>query len=59
MRLRAPEGTGELEVVVRERWIASPTPLTCGAGRAASMRTYDLVALDGAGIGTDDRSIRP
>jgi hypothetical protein len=59
VRLRAPEGPGELEVVVRERWIASPTPLTCGAGRAASMRTYDLVALDGPGIATDARSTRP
>jgi len=37
---------GPVHVEVRERWIASPTPLTCSAGRAASMRTYDLVALD-------------
>jgi hypothetical protein len=59
VRLRAPDGVGELEVVVRERWVPSPTPLTCGAGRAASMRTYDLVALDGPGIGTDSRSTRP
>jgi len=36
---------GAVTVVVRERWMPSPTPLTCGAGRAASMRTYDLVAL--------------
>jgi len=36
---------GPVSVVVRERWVASPTPLTCSAGRAASMRVYDLVAL--------------
>ena len=59
VRLRAPDGAGEFVVVVRERWIPSPTPLTCGAGRAASMRTYDLVALDGPGIATDARSTRP
>jgi hypothetical protein len=47
VRLAAPDGLGEVEVVVRERWIPSPTPLTCGAGRAASMRTYDLVAWEG------------
>ncbi|MFC5060583.1 sucrase ferredoxin [Actinomycetospora atypica] len=41
------ELTGDVTVTVRERWIPSPTPLTCGAGRAASMRTYDLVAFDG------------
>jgi hypothetical protein len=52
VRLAAPDGAGEVEVVVRERWIPSPTPLTCGAGRAASMRTYDLVALDGSGVPT-------
>lgn len=52
VRLAAPDGGGEITVVVRERWIASPTPLTCGAGRAASMRTYDLVTCEGLGIGT-------
>jgi hypothetical protein len=36
---------GPVTVVVRERWVASPTPLTCSAGRAASMRVYDLVEL--------------
>ncbi len=57
VRLRS--GDGEVVVVVRERWIPSPTPLTCGAGRTASMRTYDLVALDGAGSSTAARSTRP
>ncbi|NMO91834.1 sucrase ferredoxin [Actinomycetospora sp. TBRC 11914] len=52
VRLVAPDGDGEVEVVVRERWIVSPTPLTCGAGRAASMRTYDLVAWDRSGVAT-------
>jgi hypothetical protein len=52
VRLTAPDGAGEVTVVVRERWIPSETPLTCGAARAASMRTYDLVTCDGAGIGT-------
>ena len=42
---------GALRVVVRERWFPAPTPLTCGAARAASMRTYDLVALDPAPAG--------
>jgi hypothetical protein len=36
---------GPVTVLVRERWVASPTPLTCSAGRAASMRVYDLVDL--------------
>ncbi|MHC1562011.1 sucrase ferredoxin [Actinomycetospora sp. C-140] len=36
---------GPVTVVVRERWVASPTPLTCSAGRAASMRVFDLVEL--------------
>ena len=39
---------GRVTVVVRERWIPSPTPLTCTATHAASMRTYDLVALEPA-----------
>lgn len=52
VRLAAPDGAGELTVVVRERWIASDTPLTCSAGRAASMRTYDLVTCDAVGTGT-------
>ncbi|WP_308286249.1 sucrase ferredoxin [Actinomycetospora endophytica] len=51
VRLAAPDGRGEIVVVVRERWIPSPTPLTCSAGRAASMRTYDLVTRDDDGIG--------
>jgi hypothetical protein len=46
VRLEAPDGT--VDVVVRERWIPSPTPLTCSAVRAASMRTYELVALEGS-----------
>lgn len=40
---------GVVSVVVRERWVASPTPLTCSAGRAASMRVFDLVELTPAG----------
>jgi hypothetical protein len=36
---------GPVSVVVQERWVASPTPLTCSAGRAASMRVYDLVGM--------------
>jgi hypothetical protein len=36
---------GPVSVVVQERWVASPTPLTCSAGRAASMRVYDLVEI--------------
>lgn len=36
---------GPVRVVVQERWVASPTPLTCSAGRAASMRVYDLEEL--------------
>ena len=36
---------GVVRVVVRERWVPSPTPLTCSAGRAASMRVYDLDEL--------------
>ena len=36
---------GPVSVVVRERWVSSPTPLTCSAGRAASMRVYDLVEM--------------
>jgi hypothetical protein len=36
---------GTVTVTVRERWVASPTPLTCSAGRAASMRVYDLVEM--------------
>jgi hypothetical protein len=39
-------------VTVRERWVAAPTPLTCSAGRAASMRVYDLVDI-AAGSGSD------
>ena len=53
VRLGVPGRAGTVRVVVRERWIASPTPLTCGAGRAASMRTYDLVAFDESDIDTD------
>lgn len=37
---------GELRVVVRERWFPAPTPLTCSARGAASMRTFDLVSSD-------------
>ena len=41
-------------MAVRERWVASPTPLTCSAGRAASMRVYDLVDItSGSGSGLD------
>lgn len=43
VRLAAEDGP--LDVTVRERWIPSATPLTCSAGRNASMRTYDLVSL--------------
>jgi hypothetical protein len=32
-------------VVLREQWISSPTPLTCSALRAASMRVFELVSL--------------
>lgn len=42
------EGRGPVRVVVRERWVSSPTPLTCSATRAASMRIFDLVSLDPA-----------
>ncbi|MDL5155296.1 sucrase ferredoxin [Actinomycetospora termitidis] len=45
VRLAGPDGP--LDVTVRERWIPSATPLTCSAGRTASMRTYELVALGG------------
>lgn len=38
-------GRGPVSVVVRERWVASPTPLTCSAGRASSMRVFDLVEM--------------
>jgi hypothetical protein len=45
---------GTVTVTVRERWVASPTPLTCSAGRAASMRVYDLVDItSGSGSGLD------
>ncbi|MDD7926220.1 sucrase ferredoxin [Actinomycetospora chibensis] len=44
-------GRGPVSVVVRERWVASPTPLTCSAGRASSMRVFDLVEMTpGAGF---------
>lgn len=52
VRLATPEG-GEVVVVVRERWIPSPTPLTCGGPGPASMRTYDLVTDDGVEIGSE------
>lgn len=45
VRLDGGPGCGPVTVVVRERWVASPTPLTCSAGRAASMRVFDLVDL--------------
>ncbi|MEJ2888425.1 sucrase ferredoxin [Actinomycetospora aeridis] len=50
VRLDGGAERGPVMVVVRERWVASPTPLTCSAGRAASMRVFDLVDLapDGA-----------
>ncbi|HWN25576.1 MAG TPA: sucrase ferredoxin [Actinomycetospora sp.] len=45
---------GTVTVTVRERWVASPTPLTCSAGRAASMRVYDLLDITaGSGSGLD------
>jgi hypothetical protein len=43
--VRLESADGPLDVTVRERWIPSSTPLTCGAGRNASMRTYDLLSL--------------
>jgi hypothetical protein len=52
VRLTAPDGAGEVAVVVRERWIPAATPLTCSAARAAPMRTYDLVTCEVVGIGT-------
>ena len=55
---------GQLTVVVRERWIPSPTPLTCNAAGTASMRTYDLLTLhpvpagsgSGSGSGSADEN---
>lgn len=46
VRLDGGPERGAVRVVVRERWVASPTPLTCSAGRAASMRVFDLVDLE-------------
>lgn len=45
VRLDGGPERGTVTVVVRERWVAAPTPLTCSAGRAASMRVFDLVDL--------------
>ena len=45
VRLDGGPERGTVTVLVRERWVASPTPLTCSAGRAASMRVFDLVDL--------------
>lgn len=45
VRLDGGPQRGPVTALVRERWVASPTPLTCSAGRAASMRVYDLESL--------------
>ena len=50
-------GHGELRAVVRERWMPSPTPLTCGAAGSASMRTFDLVALESDGVDLVGRGV--
>ncbi len=45
VRLDAGPERGIVTVVLREQWVPSPTPLTCSAIRAASMRTFELVSL--------------
>ena len=53
-------GRGPVTVVVRERWVASPTPLTCSAGRASSMRVFDLVEMtpgSGSSGGSEARAL--
>jgi len=54
VRLDGGADRGIVTVVLREQWISSPTPLTCSALRAASMRTFELVSLsaDAGGAAT-------